>query len=319
MRPGFVFTAFRRGGGLAFTVQKAPGGHFRPEDIIELVFTNAPAKVLARAKNSAILSDGAFLAAGALVEEGRAFELTGFFDAPPPRGPARGETRPVSSSRRGTSELKIPYEDDFLAVVEKPAGVLVHSDGTGARRETLAAMLESHFARRGDLLWRAYPVHRLDVGTSGLIIFAKDNMTCAMLDRAILDNAVLRRYIAVVEGELKSRSGVINLPIGRDRHVSNRYRVSRTGKPAVTRYKLTGAAPGTGLSAVEIELETGRTHQIRVHFSHIGHPLAGDALYGAKSEGPSGREFALHSSFVSFHHPYSKKKIEIASRPDFID
>jgi 23S rRNA pseudouridine1911/1915/1917 synthase len=312
-KSGFSIAASRRDESLVISVKANQGAEFRPAEIVEFIFAGAPDKISAKAGNSKITFDGREIAADTAVESGGEFELSGFFTpAGIVSGPAAG-----GQHKRKEIRLSVPYEDDFIAVVEKPAGMMIHSDGTGGA-ETLCSALDDHFARRGERTAKAYPIHRLDIGTSGLIIFAKDNMTCALLDRALVENAVSRRYTAIVEGVLKSRAGVIDLAIGRDRHVSNKFRVSKTGKQAVTRYKLISASKSENISVVEAELETGRTHQIRVHFSHIGHPLAGDGLYGAKSKGFRGREFALHSSFVRFIHPYSKKVIELESKPDFI-
>lgn len=315
-KSGFSIAASRRGDSLVISVKAVQGGEFRPAEIVEFIFAGAPDKISAKARNSKMIFDGRETAADKAINSGGEFELSGFFTSAGTVSSLAPEC-PAAPRKRKETRLSVPYEDDFIAVVEKPAGMLIHSDGAGGS-ETLCSALAEYFARRGDSDAKAYPVHRLDIGTSGLIIFAKDNMTCALLDRAMFENAVSRRYTAVVEGVLKSRAGVIDLAIGRDRHVSNKFRVSKTGKQAVTRYKLISAPKSENISVVEAELETGRTHQIRVHFAHIGHPLAGDSFYGAKSAGFRGREFALHSSFVRFLHPYSKKVIELESKPDFI-
>lgn len=322
-KSGFEIAAARRGESLVISVKTSKDEEFRPADIVEFIFAGAPDKISAKAKKSKIKFNGFEIAADESKDEGGELELAGFFDAAANASPTEAEPHEGRSPVAGAHlkikkrKLSVPYEDDFIAVVEKPAGIMIHSDGAGAS-ETLCSALEEYFSRRGDSEAKAYPIHRLDIGTSGLIIFAKDNITCALLDRALVENAVSRRYAAIVEGVFKNRAGVIDLAIGRDRHVSNKFRVSKTGKQAVTRYKLISASKSENISVVEVELETGRTHQIRVHFSHIGHPLAGDRFYGAKSAGFRGREFALHSSFVRFIHPYSKKVIELESKPDFI-
>lgn len=350
---GISINASRCGNDLIIAASRSLAGYGTLNSLTDYIFDGAPDKITAMARRCRVIINPT--AAGA--DAGGAGEPTGkvcafsggraampdelidgassflFMDFFRPAESPGGKTDEAAAQAAGASidysdiKFGVEYEDDFLAVINKPAGVKIHSDGTGAS-SSLSDAVEKYF-RQASSGARAYPVHRLDIGTSGLIVFAKDNITCAILDRAIFENRLLRSYTAVIEGAPAAREGSINLAIGRDRHNSNRYRVSKTGKAAVTGYKVIKTDRRRNISFIEATLASGRTHQIRVHFSHIGHPLAGDKLYGGKplksggffaSAGASdtNREFLLHSSYLYFIHPYSKKTIELNSTPDFM-
>lgn len=349
---GISINASRRGNNLIITASQSLAGYGTLNSFIDYIFNGAPDKITAMARRCRIIINSPDAGTGTKVTVNNGGAFNGGREAMPDelidgissflfidffRQAERGGgtdtgaeqvSGPVGASIDYSGiKFGIEYEDDFLAVINKPAGVKIHSDGTGAS-DSLSDAVDNYFwkAFYGA---RAYPVHRLDIGTSGLIVYAKDNITCAILDRAIFENRLRRRYTAVIEGAPAAREGSINLAIGRDRHNSNRYRVSKTGKTAVTGYKIIKTDRRRNISFIEATLESGRTHQIRVHFSHIGHPLAGDKLYGGrplKSCGffaPAGaagteREFLLHSSYLYFIHPYSKKTIELNSPPDFM-
>ncbi len=350
---GISINASRGGNNLIIAVSQSLAGYGTLNSFIDYIFNGAPDKITAMARRCRIivnapdaggdtrgtLNNGRALNGGReampdeLIDGISSFLFIDFFRQAERSGggidAAAGPALKTAGASIDYSGIKfgIEYEDDFLAVINKPAGVKIHSDGTGAS-DSLSDAVDNYF-RRAFCGARAYPVHRLDIGTSGLIVFAKDNITCAILDRAIYENRLLRRYTAVIEGAPAAREGSINLAIGRDRHNSNRYRVSKTGKTAVTGYKVIKIDRRRNISFIEATLASGRTHQIRVHFSHIGHPLAGDTLYGGRplksrdffalaSASDTEREFLLHSSYLYFIHPYSKKTIELNSPPDFM-
>jgi 23S rRNA pseudouridine1911/1915/1917 synthase len=211
--------------------------------------------------------------------------------------------------------LNVLYEDDHMMVVNKPAGVIIYPGDGEDTSVSLAHLVAGYYAING-LERKVMHVHRLDKDTTGAILYAKHIYSLRALDALLRDRQIRRTYLALVRGRLPQIHGVIDAPIGRDRHVSGRYRVSNTGKHAVTRYRVLGSTSvGNDLvSLVECTLETGRTHQIRVHLSHCGCPIVGDTLYGA----PRGigsitweQGFALHAWKISFTHPYEMTQMEV--------
>lgn len=202
-------------------------------------------------------------------------------------------------------DLEILYEDDFCLVVHKPAGMPVHPHSEG-QKGTLAHAVASHFEQTGQRC-RIRHIHRLDADTTGPVLYAKNEYAHQLLDEAMRNKLIRRTYLAVVEGVIRAPQGRIDAPIGRDRHVTGKMRVSPTGKPARTRFEVVGRAQDHTL--IRAELETGRTHQIRVHFSHLGHPLAGDRLYGGSTR-LIGRQ-ALHGERLVFVHPFTKEQVTV--------
>ncbi|WP_379321119.1 RluA family pseudouridine synthase [Paenibacillus puldeungensis] len=202
-------------------------------------------------------------------------------------------------------ELTVLYEDEFCLVVHKPAGVKVHPDGAG-QEATLVNMVAALYAERGE---QAAPghIHRLDEYTSGPVLFAKNEYAQLKLDEAMSRKSIGRTYIAFVHGIVSRDLKVIDKPIGRDRHHSQRRRVSPTGKPAITRVELLETYPAASL--VRLTLETGRTHQIRVHLADAGHPLIGDKLYGGKTDELPFQ--ALHGERLIFPHPLMGDDIQV--------
>ncbi|MBX5435639.1 MAG: RluA family pseudouridine synthase [Alicyclobacillaceae bacterium] len=204
------------------------------------------------------------------------------------------------------------YEDDHLMVVDKPAGLLVHP-GTPADVDTLAHRVARYYKWRG-LRRRVRHVHRLDRDTTGAMLYAKHVYSARALDRMLAVGLVRRRYLAFVSGRVNPPEAWVRTGIGRDRHVAGRYRVSANGREAVTHYRTLEWFPlgRGGVSLVECELQTGRTHQIRVHMAYLGHPVVGDALYGGSdpssplswSEG-----YALHAVELTFMHPYRQEHV----------
>lgn len=197
--------------------------------------------------------------------------------------------------------LVVVYEDAWMLALDKPAGWLVHGDGTGARSLTdeVRALTGSPAAQ---------PVQRLDRETTGVLLFSLDKAVQSALDAAVASGAVSKRYVALVRGAFPAGSRLVDRPIGRDRHDARRMRVARTGKPALTRVTLLerrGAA-----SLVMAELATGRRHQIRVHLASIGFPIVGDVLYGAP---PARTGLALHAREERLAHPVTGERLVIAA------
>lgn len=205
-------------------------------------------------------------------------------------------------------DLGVLYEDDFCLVVHKPAGMNIHPDGRkGESEPTLDHAVAAHYEMQGAEIAVRH-IHRLDQYTSGPVLYAKNDWAQLKLDEDMRHKRIARSYAAFVHGAVPADLHVIDLPIGKDRHHKQRRRVSPTGQHAVTRMRLGRAYRNASL--VHLELETGRTHQIRVHLSHLGHPLLGDALYGG-STALIGRQ-ALHGDRLAFTHPFTGERIEVA-------
>jgi 23S rRNA pseudouridine1911/1915/1917 synthase len=206
--------------------------------------------------------------------------------------------------------LCIIYEDQDLLVVDKPAGMTTHP-APGSPAHTLVNAVLSHLPVLPDSGSPARPgiVHRLDKDTSGLIIIAKTPAALAKLSAQFKSRTVKKAYVTLVRGKLKPESGFIDAPIGRDRSHRQRMSITESGRPARTAY--TTIRSYDGYTLAEARPETGRTHQIRVHFASMGHPVAGDATYGSKSE-LVGRQF-LHAARLSFKLPSTGKAVEFAS------
>lgn len=197
--------------------------------------------------------------------------------------------------------LSVLYEDEDLILLDKPAGMPVHPS-RGHECDTLANAFAHYMQQRGKAL-TFRPVNRLDRDTSGIVAVAKNSFSAASLA-----GSIDKTYFAVCEGELKG-SGIIDLPLGLKPGHGIMRQVREDGERAVTRYTVLGSAGGHTL--LKLKLETGRTHQIRVHLSSLGHPLAGDDMYGG-SLSLIGRQ-ALHCEAVSFVHPFTRERIEAKS------
>lgn len=197
------------------------------------------------------------------------------------------------------TELEVLFEDDHLLVVNKPAGIDIHPNAPG-QTGTLANRVAFYF-QENRVLTKVRHIHRLDRETSGAVLFAKHALAGATMDRYLEQRKISRTYLAMVHGEIKHREGMIDKPIGKDRHHPTRRRVSPGGQKAVTEFKVVNYDTQQNASLVKLKLYTGRTHQIRVHMSHIGHPVAGDRLYGKKNDGYDRQ--ALHAAKISFPHP----------------
>ncbi len=203
----------------------------------------------------------------------------------------------------------VAWEDEHLLVVDKPSGVVVHP-ARGHRSGTLAQALAGR-AAGGEKDWRAGIVHRLDRDTSGLLVVAKSERVHRALKAQLAAREITREYAALVEGRPPARSGTIDAPIGRDRRVRTRNSTD-TDEPreARTHFELAEALPRHTL--LRVRLETGRTHQIRVHLQAIGHPVAGDTEYGTAGELGLHRQF-LHAARLAFVHPVTGEPVESTS------
>jgi 23S rRNA pseudouridine1911/1915/1917 synthase len=229
-----------------------------------------------------------------------------------------GERVVVDEQERGGSDFdltvaaapfEIAYEDEHLLVVDKPAGVVVHP-ARGHRQGTLVQALAGR-AAGGEDAWRAGIVHRLDRNTSGLLVVAKSDAAHRALKEALAARRMRRDYLALVEGRPPARTGTIEAPIGRDRR--RRMLISTDSdapKPAVTHFELERALPQATL--LRVRLQTGRTHQIRVHLQAIGHPVCGDREYGHGGLYGLQRQF-LHAARLAFSHPLTGVDLDVRS------
>jgi len=207
--------------------------------------------------------------------------------------------------------LDIVYEDEKLIVVNKPAGMVVYP-AAGNRSGTLLQGLLAHCQKLSTL----YPqrpgiVHRLDKDTSGLLVAAKDNQTHQNLAAQFKNRKVLRKYTILVKGVVRFDEGVIEQPIGRDPKNRQKMAVVASGREAITFYKVIQRYSTHTL--LELDLKTGRTHQIRVHFAYLGYPVAGDKTYGGRAKDMLISRQAVHSSELGFYHPESKEFVKFSS------
>ena len=204
-------------------------------------------------------------------------------------------------------QVKVQYEDDHCLIVSKPKGMATHpnepTDKTTCMNEVLGYIQEKggHYAEH---------VHRLDQGTKGLLLVAKHPIAKSIFDRMIEEKTIIRTYEAIVQGRLRQLEGTINEPIGKDRHHNTRRIVSKNGQHAVTHYKVVEQLKDS--TVVHVVLETGRTHQIRVHMAHIGHPIVGDTLYNARTTASG--NYDLHAIQLEFIHPFLNKPIKITDQ-----
>lgn len=221
------------------------------------------------------------------------------------------EEVPAPDATAAVATFAIAYEDEHLIVVDKPAGVVVHP-ARGHREGTLAQALLGRVAG-GAEAWRAGIVHRLDRNTSGLLVVAKDDAVHRALKSALAAREIRREYLALVEGRPPARSGTIEAPIGRDRRQRMLMSVdvdANAAKDAITHFEIERALPQATL--LRVRLQTGRTHQIRVHMRAIGHPVCGDPQYGRAELYGLKRQF-LHAARLAFCHPVTGEQVDVSS------
>ena len=219
----------------------------------------------------------------------------------------RWKDSPVYAVKPYPLPLTIPYEDEHLFVIDKPAPLASQSSANHPDN-ALENALFAHLGCPPDYIYR--PVNRLDKGTSGLMLVAKTPHAQHRLQRLLHTDDFRRTYLAVVEGHLPAIDGIVDAPIGKEDAASIRRIVTSGGKPSRTHYQVLHA--GANRSLVRLTLDTGRTHQIRVHMAHLGCPVAGDFLYGMELPELPGR-FALHSHEVQLRHPLTGAMLHITS------
>jgi 23S rRNA pseudouridine1911/1915/1917 synthase len=255
-------------------------------------------------RSGAIRVDGRADKAGYRIRGGETVEVDLHAIDPPPLTPQQ-------------IPLHIYFEDRDLAVIEKPAGLVVHP-GSGTGRETVVHGLLFHFQNLSDIGGKSRPgiVHRLDKKTSGLLIVAKNNIAHARLSKAFQDREVCKTYVALVHGKPAREAGEIGLSVGRHPTLRTRMAAGR-GRAALTEYRV--REQFRGFTLLDVTIRTGRTHQIRVHFSAIGHPVVGDDVYGGhwykdftRKFGAPGRYF-LHAASLRFAHPGTGEVLEFQS------
>lgn len=201
--------------------------------------------------------------------------------------------------------LDVLYEDEDLVVLNKSAGVVVHPTH-GCHHGTLANGLAHRYQAQG-LSFRCHPVHRIDRDTSGLVVFARHAYAHQQLAEQLIAYKLDREYLALVAGLVRDDEGIIEAPIARLPGPGGYRTVAEHGQPALTRYRVLSRSASANETLVGLQLETGRTHQIRVHMAHAGHPLLADKLYGAPH--PSLDRQALHARTLRFRHPRTRQEV----------
>lgn len=212
--------------------------------------------------------------------------------------------------------LEIVYQDEDVAVVNKPQGMVVHPSA-GHTSGTLVNALMYHIQDLSGIngVLRPGIVHRIDKDTSGLLMIAKNDQAHVALADELKDKKSLRKYWAIVHGNLPNDRGVIEAPIGRSEKDRKKQAVTAKGKPALTRFQVLERFGD--FSLVELQLETGRTHQIRVHMAYIGHPVAGDEVYGPRKTLKGHGQF-LHARTLGFTHPRTGEVLEFTAEAPVI-
>jgi 23S rRNA pseudouridine1911/1915/1917 synthase len=262
----------------------------------------ARTQIASRSVAERLLQESAVLVDGVLRPKSYRLEAGSLIEVELPAAPEGLQPQPAT--------VPVLFEDEHLLVVDKPAGLTVHP-GAGARSGTLAGQLVTLGARGGDDPERPGIVHRLDRETSGLLVVARSEQAHAALQDAIRRREVERHYLALVRGRPRSRTGRIDAPIGRDRRDPTR-RSLDTDEPrdAVTHFEVQETLAEHAL--LDVRLETGRTHQIRVHLAAIDLPVSGDPQYGVRGDLGLERQF-LHAHRLRFKHPVTGDEITVVS------
>lgn len=225
---------------------------------------------------------------------------------------AKGEAKLVATPIDG---LNVVYDDEYLIVIDKPVGIAAHpSPGWQGATVVGAIFAAGYQLSTSGAAERQGVVHRLDVGTSGLMVVAKNEIAYSSLKEQFRQRSVSKVYHALVQGHMDPTVGTIDAPIDRHPREDYRFAVVANGKPSITHYKTLEVFPAVSL--LEIELETGRTHQIRVHFSALHHPLVGDQTYGSDPALAQKLKIArpwLHAKQLAFTHPGSGQQISFSS------
>ncbi len=265
---------------------------------------------LSRSASAELLLAGAVLSATEVVSKSQRVTAEQVLEVTIP-----DQRDPLAVEPTDVAELRIVYEDTDLVVIDKPAGVAAHpSVGWSGPTVVGALMAKGVRVSTSGAAERQGIVQRLDVGTSGLMMVAKTEVAYSRLKQAFRDRAVHKVYHAVIQGHPDPVEGTIDAPIGRHPKAEFKFAVMNDGKPSVTHYKLLEAFASASL--VEVVLETGRTHQIRVHFSAFKHPLLGDTMYGADPTLASRMQIErqwLHAMQLSFEHPSTGEPVSFES------
>jgi 23S rRNA pseudouridine1911/1915/1917 synthase len=203
---------------------------------------------------------------------------------------------------------EVLYEDPFILVINKNPNIIIYPEYK-TEAGTLVNDVANYYKQKG-INRTIRHIHRLDRDTSGVILFAKDMITQAYLSFLLEQNKIIRKYIGYIKSSKIPNEGEVDLPISGDRHINGKMITNPRGQYALTKYKT--ISRGEYFSIVEFKLETGRTHQIRVHMAAINSPLLGDTLYGQGSQLIS--RPALHSAFISFMHPYFDEEVKVYSQ-----
>jgi len=260
------------------------------------------AQIGSRSLAERLLRDRAVTVDGALVQKSHRLEPGSVVEARLPEESGGLQPEPVTAA--------IAYEDDHVVVVDKPAGIAMHP-GAGRAVATLAGQLLTLGARGGDDPERPGIVHRLDRDTSGLLVAARSEEAYVVLQSAMRQREVERRYLALVRGHPRSRTGRVDAPVGRDRRdPTKRSLDTKEPREAVTHFEVVELLPEHAL--LDVRLETGRTHQIRVHLAAIDLPVAGDPAYGMKGDLGLERQF-LHAHRLRFRHPVTGAELDLES------
>ncbi|MGN0973836.1 MAG: RluA family pseudouridine synthase [Bacilli bacterium] len=210
-------------------------------------------------------------------------------------------------------ELDIVYEDQYLLIVNKPSGMVVHPAAGNYSHTLVNALIGKYNMKADNNNLRPGIVHRIDKDTSGLMVVAKDDKTLELLSKMIKNKEVERKYLAIVDGVIKHENGMIDAPIGRD--INNRQKMMVTdinSKNAITHFRVLKRFKNNTL--IECKLDTGRTHQIRVHMNYIGFPIVNDPVYGKKKNTTYFGQM-LHSVSIKFIHPILNKELYFEVEP----
>ncbi|MFW5692057.1 MAG: RluA family pseudouridine synthase [Chloroflexota bacterium] len=281
---------------LEFTVEQAG------ERLDKLIVGHMPS--LSRSQVQTLIRDGQVLVDGEQIKPGiklRGGERVQVFLPAPAEDTLEPEAMP----------LTVVYEDDDLAVIDKEAGMVVHP-GVGNESGTLVNALLARWpqiAQMDDPENRSGIVHRLDKDTSGLMVIAKSEAALADLMRQFQERTVDKVYTALLERTPRTHNGRIEAPIGRDPRQRKRMAVVRDGKPAVTEFNVIDGRFRDDAALVEFRIQTGRTHQIRVHAAFIGCPVVGDRIYGFRKQRIRMKRNFLHASRLSFDHPRTGERL----------
>ena len=286
-----------------FTADRAEAGRRLDNVVHERLPQYSRARIQQWIRNGRVLVNGAAARASYTVRGGEAIQVE---PAEPP--PLRAEPEEIP--------LTVLYEDDDVVAVDKPAGMVVHA-GAGVHSGTLVNALLHRFGALSAVGGEMRPgiVHRLDRYTSGVILVAKNDAAHRKLAAQFSSRRVEKVYLALVHGAVKQESGVIDKPIARDPiHRTRMTARLRDGRPAHTEYRVTARLPG--FTFLEVKIGTGRTHQIRVHLASIGHPVAGDTLYGAPAQVPDRpllARYFLHAHRIRFFRPADGEPVTVVS------